>query len=40
VKVYNNPHTGETLDIRGGNHKTLKEWKAENGADTDESWLA
>lgn len=40
VKVYNNPYTGETVETKGGNHKTLKEWKAEHGADTIETWLA
>jgi type IV pilus biogenesis protein CpaD/CtpE len=40
VKVYNNPHTGETVETKGGNHNTLKEWKAEHGTDTVESWLA
>jgi hypothetical protein len=40
VKVYKNPHTGELVETKGGNHKTLKEWKAEYGGDTVESWLA
>jgi hypothetical protein len=40
VKVYKNPHTGEVVETKGGNHKTLKEWKAEYGSDTVESWLA
>lgn len=40
VKVYKNPHTGEVVETKGGNHKTLKEWKAKHGADTVESWLA
>ena len=39
VKVYKNPHTGETIETKGGNHKQLKEWKSEFGADTVESWL-
>jgi hypothetical protein len=39
VKVYKNPHTGEVLETKGGNHRTLKEWKAEYGSDTVESWL-
>ncbi|AZE47740.1 transcriptional regulator MvaT, P16 subunit, putative [Pseudomonas chlororaphis] len=39
VKVYKNPHTGETVETKGGNHKTLKEWKSEHGSDTVESWL-
>jgi len=39
VKVYKNPHTGEVVETKGGNHKTLKEWKAEHGSATVESWL-
>jgi hypothetical protein len=39
VKVYKNPNTGEVVETKGGNHKTLKEWKAEHGSDTVESWL-
>ncbi len=40
VKVYKNPHNGEVIETKGGNHKLLKEWKAEYGADEVESWLA
>lgn len=39
VKIYKNPDTGEVVETKGGNHKTLKEWKAEHGAATVESWL-
>ncbi|KOP53849.1 MULTISPECIES: histone-like nucleoid-structuring protein, MvaT/MvaU family [Pseudomonas syringae group] len=39
LKVYKNPHTGEVVETKGGNHKTLKEWKAKHGSDTVESWL-
>ncbi len=39
LKVYKNPHTGEVVETKGGNHKTLKEWKAEHGSATIESWL-
>ncbi len=39
VKVYKNPHTGEVVETKGGNHKTLKEWKAEHGSAIVESWL-
>ncbi|VVP53844.1 histone-like nucleoid-structuring protein, MvaT/MvaU family [Pseudomonas fluorescens] len=39
VKVYKNPHTGEVVETKGGNHKTLKEWKAKHGSATVESWL-
>lgn len=40
LKVYKNPHTGERVETKGGNHKTLKEWKIQHGADEVESWLA
>jgi len=39
VKVYKNPHNGEIVETKGGNHKTLKAWKAEHGSDEVESWL-
>jgi hypothetical protein len=39
VKVYKNPETGEVVETKGGNHRTLKEWKAKYGSDTVESWL-
>lgn len=39
VKVYKNPHSGEVVETKGGNHRTLKEWKNEYGSDTVESWL-
>ncbi|WP_408598529.1 histone-like nucleoid-structuring protein, MvaT/MvaU family [Pseudomonas sp. PLMAX] len=39
VKVYKNPHTGEVVETKGGNHRMLKEWKAEHGSATVESWL-
>lgn len=38
VKQYKNPHTGEIIETKGGNHKVLKEWKAQWGAETVESW--
>ena len=38
IKQYKNPHTGEVIETKGGNHKVLKEWKAKWGADTVESW--
>jgi len=40
LKVYKNPHSGETVETKGGNHKTLKAWKSEHGADVVESWLS
>jgi len=39
LKVYKNPHTGEVVETKGGNHKTLKEWKADQGSAPVESWL-
>ncbi|SEJ26755.1 hypothetical protein SAMN04244572_03550 [Azotobacter beijerinckii] len=38
VKQYKNPYTNETIETKGGNHKTLKEWKAQYGADVVEAW--
>ena len=40
VKLYKNPHNGETIETKGGNHRLLKEWKAEYGAEEVESWVA
>lgn len=39
VKQYKNPHNGEIIETKGGNHKLLKEWKAQYGSDTVETWL-
>jgi len=39
LKVYKNPHNGEIVETKGGNHRTLKEWKAEYGGAEVESWL-
>ncbi len=39
LKVYKNPNTGEVIETEGGNHRGLKEWKAEHGADVVEGWL-
>lgn len=39
VKVYINPNNGERIETKGGNHKQLKEWKQEFGADVVEGWL-
>lgn len=40
VKQYKNPHNGEIIETKGGNHKLLKEWKTEYGSDVVEGWLA
>ena len=39
VKRYKHPETGEVIETKGGNHKVLKAWKSEHGADTVEGWL-
>ncbi|EPC03454.1 H-NS histone [Litchfieldella anticariensis FP35 = DSM 16096] len=39
LKIYKNPNTGEVVETRGGNQKTLKAWKDEYGNETVESWL-
>lgn len=38
VKTYKNPHNGELIETKGGNHKTLKEWKEKYGGDVVETW--
>ena len=40
LKVYKNPHSGEIVETKGGNHKLLKTWKSEHGSDVVESWLS
>lgn len=40
VKQYKNPHNGEVIETKGGNHKLLKEWKAQYGAGEVESWVS
>lgn len=40
VKVYKNPKNGEVIETKGGNHRLLKQWKQEYGADVVESWVA
>ncbi|KPA91986.1 MULTISPECIES: histone-like nucleoid-structuring protein, MvaT/MvaU family [Pseudomonas] len=39
VKVYQNPHTGELIETKGGNHRGLKAWKEQYGAATVDSWV-
>ncbi|CAI9007794.1 putative Transcriptional regulator MvaT, P16 subunit [Pseudomonas chlororaphis] len=38
VKIYKSPNSGEIIETKGGNHRQLKEWKTEFGADVVESW--
>lgn len=40
LKIYRNPHSGEAVETKGGNHKTLKDWKAQYGSDVVESWIS
>ncbi len=39
LKVYKHPENGEVIETRGGNHKKLREWKEEYGAEIVESWV-
>ncbi|MDX9668656.1 histone-like nucleoid-structuring protein MvaT [Pseudomonas sp. P8_250] len=39
VKQYKNPNNGEVIETKGGNHKTLKEWKEKWGSEEVESWV-
>ncbi|MBD8493355.1 DNA binding protein [Pseudomonas syringae] len=39
VKVYENPHTGELIETKGGNHRGLKAWKEQYGVDTVDAWI-
>lgn len=39
TKTFKNPSTGEVIETKGGNHKALKAWKQQYGADTVNSWL-
>ncbi|MDG9929039.1 MULTISPECIES: histone-like nucleoid-structuring protein, MvaT/MvaU family [unclassified Pseudomonas] len=38
LKTYKNPHTGEVVETKGGNHKVLKAWKEQYG-DQVKSWV-
>ena len=39
LKRYKNPNNGEVVETKGGNHRGLKAWKEQYGAETVESWL-
>lgn len=39
LKVFKNPNTGEIVETRGGNHKTLKAWKTEYKLANIDEWL-
>ncbi|MBW0146818.1 histone-like nucleoid-structuring protein, MvaT/MvaU family [Marinobacter arenosus] len=38
LKTYKNPHTGEIVKTRGGNHKTLNAWRDKYGKEAVQSW--
>jgi hypothetical protein len=38
MKIYKNPNTGEVVKTRGGNHKTLNEWRKQHGKEAVQSW--
>lgn len=38
TKRYTNPHSKKVIETKGGNHKVLKEWKAQYGNDIVEGW--
>jgi len=38
LKIYKNPHSEEIVQTKGGNHRTLKQWKDQYGAETVEGW--
>jgi Bacterial xenogeneic silencer MvaT, C-terminal domain len=38
MKTYKNPHTGEVVQTRGGNHKTLNEWRKKHGKEAVQGW--
>ena len=38
MKTYKNPHTGEVVKTRGGNHKTLNEWRKKHGKEAVQGW--
>ena len=39
LKIYENPKTGEVVETRGGNHKTLKAWRMQNPSIDIETWI-
>lgn len=39
LKTYRNPHTGEVVQTRGGNHKVLNAWRQQYGKESVDSWL-
>ena len=39
VKIYKNPHTGEVVETKGGNHRALGAWKEQYGSKEVDFWL-
>ncbi|NJP03624.1 DNA binding protein [Pseudomonas sp. hsmgli-8] len=39
LKRYKHPDTGEVVETKGGNNKTLKAWKEEHGSEMVEAWV-
>jgi hypothetical protein len=39
LKTYKNPHTGDVVQTRGGNQKTLIAWREQYGAEAVQSWV-
>ncbi|MCQ4258163.1 histone-like nucleoid-structuring protein, MvaT/MvaU family [Stutzerimonas stutzeri] len=39
MKKYTNPHTGEIVETKGGNHKIISAWKAQYGAKEVQGWV-
>ena len=39
LKRYVNPHSGEVVETKGGNHKVLNAWREQYGKDVVDSWL-
>ncbi|MBA1280421.1 histone-like nucleoid-structuring protein, MvaT/MvaU family [Stutzerimonas stutzeri] len=39
VSIYKNPFSGEIVETRSANHRVVKAWKLQYGADKVKSWL-
>lgn len=39
LKTYRNPHNGELIETKGGNHSGLKAWKQQYGPAVVEGWV-
>lgn len=36
--IFKNPNTGEVVETRGANHKTLNDWRLQYGRETVKEW--